>query len=458
MNKDKGDPCLLSLAQMAAQVKQGQLSPVELLESLLGRIDFLEPALQAWVTVDREGATAQARRLHGELRRGKIRGPLHGVPVGIKDIYYTAGLKTTGGSRVFEDFVPQEDATSVQRLRKAGAVILGKTATTEFAYADPAPTRNPWNPEHTPGGSSSGSAAAVASFMCPAACGSQTGGSILRPAAYCGVVGLKPTYGRISRYGVMALSWSLDHVGFLTRTVEDAAILLGVLAGRDPRDPTASGAPVADYGRAARGVRRPPRIGLLRQFFLENSGEEVVRATEESVRKLRRAGAQVKEVKMPPSFGAVHDAHRIIMRTEAASYHEKTFSEHRDLYRPKIRELVAAGMLVPALDYLRALKIKGIFRREMESLLGPFECLLTPTTSSPAPRGLSSTGDPWFQSPWSFSGLPTITLPSSLTAAGLPLGLQLVGGAFAEEKLLAAARWCERTLGVSLAPPLGKIP
>ncbi|MBI5966711.1 MAG: amidase, partial [Deltaproteobacteria bacterium] len=254
--------CMLKLSEMITQIKRRRLSPVTLLESILERIDSLEPSLKAWVTIDRKGILTEARRHGDEITRGKTRGPLHGIPIGVKDIYYTSGMKTTAGSKIFENFIPDHDATAVARLKKAGAIVLGKTATTEFASADPAPTRNPWNPDHTPGGSSSGSAVAVATGMCPAALGSQTGGSVLRPAAYCGVVGLKPTYGRISRYGVFALSWTLDHVGFLTRSAEDAAILLRVLAGSDPQDPTASKEAVPDYTRFLKSSRKPPRIGI----------------------------------------------------------------------------------------------------------------------------------------------------------------------------------------------------
>lgn len=449
------EPYKLSLSEMIGQIKRRKLSPVALMESLLQRIDSLEPSLQAWVTIDRGAVLEEARRQEKEIARGKTRGPLHGIPIGVKDIFYTAGLKTTGGSKIFENFIPDHDATSVARLKKAGAIVLGKTATTEFAYADPAPTRNPWNREHTPGGSSSGSAAAVATCMCPAALGTQTAGSVLRPAAYCGVVGMKPTYGRISRYGVFPLGYTLDHVGFLTRTVEDAAILLGVLAGSDPHDPTASPEPVPDYLRSCKSLRRPPRVGIIREYYQEKSEEEVWRHTEKVLMQLKKAGAPVEEVKMPPSFAAVQDAQRVIMRVEGASFHQKLLEKHRDLYRPKLRELVEIGLLIPSVDYLRAQKVKRQFRDQMDRVLERFDCLFTPAVSSPAPPGLSSTGDPHFQAPWSLSGLPAIGLPTGLASQGLPLGIQLVGAAFAEGRLLAAACWCEKVLQVSLVPPLG---
>ena len=424
-----------------------------LAESLLKRIDFLEPSLQAWVTINPKKVLEEARRCEREITRGRIRGPLHGIPLGVKDIFYTAGIKTTAGSKIFADFIPSFDSTAVVRLKRAGAIVLGKTATTEFAHADPAPTRNPWNPEHTPGGSSSGSAVGVATGMCPGALGSQTGGSVLRPAAYCGVVGLKPTYGRISRYGVFPFSWSLDHIGVFTRTVSDAAILLTVLAGYDPQDPTTTREPVSDYTRTPR-LSRPPFIGVVQDFYQKNSEAQVWQNMQKALVRLKKAGARVEKIKMPASFAVVHDAHRIVMRTEGAAFHGKFYGKHADLYRPKLRELVEVGSLIPGVHYLGAHRIKREFRRDMDKVMERYDFLLTPSTSSPAPRGLQSTGDAWFQVPWSFSGLPTITLPSGLSREGLPLGIQLVGQAFGEGKLLAVARWCEKVLPGSLASGL----
>ena len=444
------EPYTLTLSEMTAAIRRKKLSPVELAESLLARIDSLESAVKAWVTIPRASLLKEARRCEQEAARGKFRGPLHGIPIGVKDIFYTAGIRTTGGSKIFEKFVPEFDSTAVARLKKAGALILGKTATTEFAMADPAPTCNPWNPTHTPGGSSSGSAAAVATSMCPGALGSQTGGSVLRPAAYCGVVGLKPTAGRISRYGVFPLAYTLDQVGVLARTTEDAALLLTSLSGFDPRDPVSSREPAADYARLRQPARRPLRIGLIRAFYKKNSAKAVWRNLEDALKKISRAGAGVEEVKMPASFAAVPDAHHIIQKAEAAAFHERLFERHRDLYRPKLRELIEVGLLVPGIEYLRAQKIKGLFRREMEIVLKDYDCLISPATSSAAPKGLASTGNPWFQVPWSLSGLPTVGLPSGLDSQGLPLAIQLIGKPFEEGPLLAAARWCEEAIGIAL--------
>ncbi|MCW3979328.1 MAG: amidase, partial [Candidatus Bathyarchaeota archaeon] len=351
------------------------------------------------------------------------------------------GLRTTMGSPIYGEFIPTFDATSVARLRKAGAIILGKTETTEFALSDPAPTRNPWNTEHTPGGSSSGSAAAVSSGMCPAALGTQTGGSVIRPAAFCGVVGMKPTYDLISRRGVFPLSWSLDHVGFFTRSVEDAAVVLGALAERE-----------MPVGGKARDESPPPRLGMLRGYFQEKADESVWRGFEDAVEGLSDAGAEISETPPPPSFRVVHAAHRLIMASEAASVHEEHFRERKDDYRIGLRGTIASGLMVPASAYLRALRIRSRFIREAEATLKGVDCLITPPAPTPALLGLESTGDPAFNAPWSFAGFPSMTLPSGLTGNGLPLGVQLIDGPCEESHLLEVAGWCEGVLGFEGTP------
>jgi Asp-tRNA(Asn)/Glu-tRNA(Gln) amidotransferase A subunit family amidase len=444
----------LTAYDAAQRIRQRELSPVALVESLLQQIDRLEPKVQAWVTLDRSGALATAQQLEAEAQRGSTRGPLHGVPIGIKDIYWTAGLKTTCGSRIFTDHVPSYDATTVARLKQAGAIILGKTVTTEFATADPGPTRNPWNLDHTPGGSSSGSAAGVAARMVPAAVGSQTGGSIQRPAAYCGVFGLKPTHGRVSNYGVFPVSWCLDHMGPLARTVTDVALILQVLAGHDPLDASSSRTPVPDYVQAVQRADRPPRLGLVRQFYLERADPELRAHTEGVAEQLARAGAAVEEVKLPDGFSTVLSAHRIIMHVEAAAVHAELFRKHAELYRPKLRATLETGALIPAMYYLQAQRIRHQFRQDMAQLFRRVDFLLAPAAPGPAPRDLTTTGDASFNSPSSFSGLPAITIPSGLGAAGLPFAVQFMGPAFAEDRLLGAARWCEATLNADLKPPI----
>ena len=443
----------LTVAEAGEQIRKGQLSSVALVEALLDRIDSLEPTLHAWVTIDREEVLDEAAQRDKELQDKGPRGTLHGIPVGLKDIYYTAGMKTTACSKIYADFVPTYDATSVVRLKEAGAIILGKAVTTEFATADPSPTLNPWNLAHTPGGSSSGSAVAVATRMCLATLGSQTGGSTCRPASYNGIVGLKATYGRISRYGVIPVSWSLDTVGILVRTVEDAAIMLGAMAGHDPNDPSSATEPVPDYHSAVQRSNGPPKIGLIREFFLEKCDEEVRKNTEDAAQTLSRAGAIVEEISMPKSFATCFAAHRALLFTECAAFHEEFFRERADDYGPKLRSYIEQGILIPGVRYVQAQRMRRHFREEMAAMSNQVDALLTPATPAPAPRDLTTTGDPLFQSPWTFAGLPTITIPSGLSHGGMPLGIQLEGQLFGEAHLLAVARWCEATLGVSLAPP-----
>ena len=441
----------LDALDAARAIREKVLSPVDLVDALLERIERIDGRIQAWVLVDRDGARRAARQAADEAARGLFRGPLHGVPFGAKDIFYSAGLPTEAGSKVMAGFVPDYDATSVARLKAAGAILLGKLHTTEFATTDPAPTRNPWNLACTPGGSSSGSAAAVAARMIPLSLGTQTIGSNVRPASYCGLVGLKPTFGRISTRGVFALSYTQDHVGLMARSVEDIALGLSVTAGHDPADPSSSREPVPDY-LAALTRRGAPRVGVLREFF-ERATPEVADVTAQSVNRLARAGADVEEAKLPPTFRAVAGAAYVITRSETASVHAERFALNADLYRPGIRSTIEMGMLIPGDLYVRALRIRRQFRREMDPLLARYDVLLTPTTPTPAPEGMA-TGDASFQLPWSISGLPSVTVPCGLTTSGLPLGVQLVGRAFSEASLLSAAAWCEDILGRASAPSL----
>ena len=444
---------VLTAAEIARGIRAGSLSPVAVVEACLARIAEIESALRAWVHLDTEGALKVARALEAEARAGRFRGPLHGVPVGIKDIYHVAGMVTTAGAGAFAHERPRTDATAVARLRAAGAVILGKTATTELAYADPAETRNPWNLEHTPGGSSSGSAAAVAAGMIPLALGSQTVGSTLRPAAYCGLVGLKPTHGRISAAGVVPLASSLDHVGIFARSVEDAALALSVLAGHDPADGFSAAIPAGDYLGALASFERP-RLGIPRGLFASKASPEVTAHLEAIAAAFAKAGAAVEEVKLPPSAEAIHDAGQLVMRVEAAAYHRDRFARHRDAYRPKIRGLIEEGLAIAGVEYVSAQQARRRFREEMGPILEGHDALLMPVAPTTAPKGLTWTGDPGLCAPWSFSGLPAIALPSGLAHDNLPLSIQLVAGAFAERRLLSVARWCEAILSFTAAPPV----
>ena len=440
----------LTVTAAASRIRERRLSAVELMEALLQRSQSLEPDLRVWVTLDDAAALEAARNRDLELEAEGPRGPLHGVPVGIKDIYYTQGVRTTAGSRILEDFVPDVDATAVTKLRQAGAIIMGKTVTTEFACGDPSPTRNPWNVEHTPGGSSSGSAVGVAAGFFPAALGSQTGGSTLRPAAYNGVVGLKPTFGRISRWGVVPVAASLDTMGHFARTVDDAGLLLSVLSGHDPRDAASSKRPAPEYSPAAGGLRTPPKIGLIRRFYWERASEEARSHADGVAERLAEAGAIVETADLPTDFDEALAAHSTLMSSEAAHVHRDWFAERADDYSPNIRRLVENGLAVQAVSYLAAKESQRQFRADLAEALRSFDVVMTPATPTAALRDLSTTGNAMFQAPYTFSGNPAITLPSGADAAGMPLGTQLAAGHWEDARLLSVAAWCESVLGTGV--------
>ncbi|HEX5415588.1 MAG TPA: amidase [Chloroflexota bacterium] len=436
------EPYNLTASEAARAIANGTLGAGELLGSLLERIRLAEPAVAAWEHRDEAGALAAANRFDaaGARQTGLSLG---GVPIGIKDIYDIRGLPTRCGFGPWADRRADADATTVARARAAGAVFLGKTVTTQFAFADPPKTTNPWNPERTPGGSSSGSAAAVAARMVPLALGSQTAGSILRPAAYCGVLGLKPTYGRISRQGIFPLAWSLDHPGPIARSVEDLALALSVLAGRDPTDPTTAAPRPGDYRAAVQSRIEPPAFGVMTDFF-QAAEPPVAETVNEAVNTLTRAGARRVDRRLTTPLRTVAAAQQVIMQVEAAEIHAQLHAELPEAYAPRMRALVEIGQAVPAHLYLRAQRVRRQFRREMAEVIGTVDCLLMPTVSNLAP-GRETTGDRTFQAPWSLVGWPTLTLPAGL-AAGLPTGLQLVAGPWQEERLLAIARWAEQRL------------
>ncbi len=447
------EPYELSVVDAAARIREGSLSPVALAESLLERIDALDGDLQAWVTIDHDAVLATARQREAEVAQGAPLGPIHGVPVGLKDIFYTAGMLTACGSRVYADFVPDFDATSVAKIKSAGGIVLGKAVTTEFATSDPSPTHNPWNLDHTPGGSSSGSSAAVAARMVPAALGSQTGGSTCRPAAYNGIVGLKPTYGRISRYGVVPVSWSLDHVGILTRTVADAALMLMVLSGEDDNDPGSLRQPVPDFAAQMAQHDRPPRIGLVRQYYQDYSTPEIWAHTEAIANQLAEAGADVEEIPLPDSFARVHSFQRIVMNVDCAGFHEANHRIRAADYGPRVRAGMEMGMIIPTATYLKAQRMRRQFRADMNEMASKVDVVMTPATPAPAPRDLNTTGDAAFQVPWTAAGLPTVVVPTGLSELGMPIAVQF-GAPWAEEgRVLGASQWCERVAGLNQGPP-----
>ena len=433
-----------TIRDLGARYRRRELSPVEVTRALLARIEKLDPVLHAFVTLTADRALADARAAEEALRRGDER-PLLGVPIGHKDIYLTRGIRTTAGSALLADWVPDMDATCVQRWQQAGTVLLGKLITHEFALGLQLPghrfppARNPWNLAHIPGGSSSGSGAALAAGLVHGATGSDTGGSIRGPASFCGIVGLKPTYGRSSRAGVLTLSWTLDHTGPMARTVEDCAYLLQPLAGHDPLDPASSRAPAADYAAALTGDVRGVRIGVVRNYFFEGIDPEVERAFEEAMATLRRLGADVRDVRIP-SLAATH-SFLLIMLAEAYAYHERDVRTHPELYGEVLRERILAGALVSAGEYVQAQRLRSQICDDTTAVLGDVDVLATPTTPKPAtPFALAQ--DPEFgfprsnMPPFNITGQPTLALPCGFSSSGLPLSLQLAGRPFEEGLVL----------------------
>jgi aspartyl-tRNA(Asn)/glutamyl-tRNA(Gln) amidotransferase subunit A len=426
----------------AEEIRYCKLSPVTLLERCLASIDRYEERVRAWVLVDRESAMEQARRAEAEIKAGHWRGPLHGIPIGIKDIIDVFDLPTAAGSRLWKDSIARHDAPVVRRLRSAGAVIMGKTVTTQYASFDPPPTRNPWKVSRTPGGSSSGSAAAVACGMCLGALATQTGGSITRPASYCGVASIKPTYGRVSTHGVLPLAHSMDHIGAMAGCTSDVQIVFQALDGGQT--------PSVDRGEPLQ--TRAPRLGRLRGLFAAQAEPAVAAMVDRAVASLEKKGAKLRDVALPGSFDEVLTRHRIVMAVEAAQYHEPRLRRHPDDYGPCITQLLNEGLACPAPEYARTKEHQKLLSKEVASAIASGEVLLTPATTGPAPDA-ATTGDPAFNSPWSYTGLPTVSFVAGWTEDGLPLALQLVGTAGSEPQLLAVARWCEEALAVPRREP-----
>lgn len=403
---------------------------VSVVEQCLAQIDVWESKVHAWVIIDRDGAVVRAGELDHELGAGIYRGPLHGIPLGIKDLVNVAGWPTLAGAPWLPAVLATSDALIVTRLRDAGAIILGKTVTTQFACFDPPETRNPWNLERTPGGLSSGSAAAVATGMCLGAIGSQTGGLITRLASYCGVAGCKPTFGLVSLDGIYPLAASLDHSGLIARSVGDLALLLQVIAAQ----------PIASAALAG-----PPRLGRLRGMFSELAESNSLAVFEQVLEALSRAGAVVAEAALPASFRTVLEGHRVLMTTELAALHEPMLIAHRRDYLPCVRGLIEEGLQVPATRYARARQHQAALARDMLGTFAGIDVLACSATLGPALTP-ETTGNPAFNSCWSYTGLPTVSFPIGFSPDGLPLSIQLVGRANDEARLFAVAEWCERAL------------
>ena len=450
----------LTITDLGKRYRSGKLSPVEVTQATLDRIDRLDGTLRAYVTVLHEPALEEARTAERELRSGRDRGPLHGVPIGVKDLVATRGVRTTSGTAVMRDHVPTEDSCLVERLREAGAVLLGKLALTEGAYAAhhpsvPAPL-NPWDPKRWPGVSSSGSGVATAAGLCFGSLGTDTGGSIRFPSAANGVVGLKPTWGRVPRHGVFPLAASLDHVGPMTRSAVDAAALLGVIAGHDPRDPTSLHAPVPDYARAARkrnlsGVR----VGVDERFVSENMDASIARTVLDCADVLRDAGATIQPIVVPP-YETLLQLWPVVCGAETLVAHESFFPARADEYGPELRLFLEAAQALKAADYAKAHEERMLFNGRLAGVFGEVDLILCPSLGIPVPEAKPDLRrlDPSitlslmrFTAPFDFSGSPTISLPCGFTDDGMPVSLQLVGRHLDEALLCRAGAAFEKATG-----------
>lgn len=431
--------CTLSATEAARLIRAGSVSSEEFVRACLARIAEVDQTIEAWAFLDGEYAVEQARTLDRRRKNGKDLGPLHGVPVGIKDVFDTADMPTENGTSLHAGRRPNEDATTVSLLRQAGAIILGKTVCTELGLVAPGKTRNPHDPARTPGGSSSGSAAAVAAHMVPLATGSQNNGSVIRPASYCGVYGYKPTAGRISRHGVLRQSPSLDQIGVFGRTVEDVALLAQELMAFDPRD--AAMHPVARPNllkTALQDLAAEPRLA----FIKTPVWEEAAGATREGLATLlARLGDRVAEASLPSVFEEAHALHRSVMEPELAHNYAAEYSVGRDRLSPTLRQIIERGQSASAVTYLAALERVPHLARALDELLAGYDAVLTPATPGEAPIGLHSTGSPVFCTLWTFCGVPAISVPIVTGADNMPLGVQLVAPRGDDARLLRVARW-----------------
>jgi aspartyl-tRNA(Asn)/glutamyl-tRNA(Gln) amidotransferase subunit A len=441
----------LSVQDASALVRAGKVSPVELTRACLARIDALNPSLNAFITVTAESALAQAERAESEVQHGRWRGPLHGIPIALKDLIDTAGVKTTAASALFKDRMPQQDAAVVQRLKDAGAILLGKLNMHEFAFGGTSVpsyygrVSNPWDLERIAGGSSGGSAAAVAAGLCYLALGSDTGGSIREPSAFCGIVGLKPTYGRVSTRGVIPLSWSLDHIGPMTRSVADSAIALQTIAGYDPNEVTSQDRPVGRYSEAMRKSHGRLRIGVPREFYYADLDPEVQAAIDQALAILVTVGGETRDVPLEASTD------RTVIRAEAYAYHAEYIAKTPELYLPETLAKLKLGAGIDGQTYIRARRDLDRLRRNTLDVFSSVDLLVTPTAPVPAPK--ASDYPSTFEGalaldglllrntrPFNMYGFPTISVPCGMTSAGLPIGLQISGPPWEEQRVLRLAR------------------
>lgn len=450
---ERQDLCFLSISEAARAVSRREVSPVDLVEAVLERIGRLDGTVGAYVTVMGEAALESARQAEQEITRGEYRSPLHGIPVSLKDIIFVKGVPNMAGSRVLAGFVPDYDATVTERLRSAGAVMLGKAQMYEMAMGPKTTyhcgrTRNPWDLDRVTTGSSSGSAAGVAAGLAHGSLGTDTGGSIRGPASMCGVVGLKPTYGRVSRFGVTPLSWSMDSIGPITRTVTDAALVMNAIAGHDPNDPASISSPAPDYTSQLDGSIEGMRLGIS-DYFSKGLHPDFGAAFQRSLEVLGSAGATIHEISFPSMVHA-QAAHSVILLAEAASVHEELIRARAREFGDNARTRTELGSFLLATDYLKAQRIRTVFEREFAAALREVDLIVCPTSPGPSPRfdeatvssdgkGSAAAAANRFRRPFNLVGAPAISVPSGFSSEGVPTGLQFVGRPMADALVLQAA-------------------
>ena len=453
--------CYMSAGDLSKLVQNKEISPVEIIEAHLTRIDATEPVLNSFITLLADEARGAALQAEKDIQAGRYKGPLHGIPVALKDLYNTGGVRTTSGSRIFDNFIPTEDCTVAAKFQQAGAILVGKLNMHPFAYGptgenlDYGHMHNPWNPDMVTGGSSGGSGSAAAAGQCTITTGSDTGGSIRIPAALCGIVGLKPTYGLVSRHGLTALSWSLDHPGPMTRTVEDAAITMNVIAGHDPKDVASAKVDIPDYTSALSGDIKGLRIGIVKEYFETPLDPQVKKAVMDAIGLLESMGAEVKEVSYP-MFNQSQAISSTVLMSEATAYHRDLLEKDgHQIYEP-VRQRLEAGLFISAAEYLRAQQARTIFDNQGRRLLDDVDLLAGPTEPVTAPRIMASkvmAGEQevgvvgaltQYTRPYNINGFPAISVPCGFSDENMPIGLQLAGKPFDELTVLRAAHAYEQ--------------
>ncbi len=445
----------LTVSELSSLLEKKEISSVELTKRFLKQIDIKEDSVNAFALITRDNAFEQASESDKRRKENKQStfSELEGIPYGLKDIFDTKNILTEAGSEIYKGRIPDSDAHVVELLNANGAVLLGKTITTEFADGHPPETKNPWDANRTPGGSSTGSAVAVATRMLPYALGTQTVGSVLRPAAYNGIVGLKPTYGLVSRSGVIPQSDSCDTVGVLCRNVNDAWLIFKSIIGYDSKDKK-SLIQAESFDISENLGNIIPKIGFLNKYFMEESDEQVKNSTLSALKSLSNQGATIEELELKIDFESGFQSHRIVQQSEMAQWHEPLYSKYQNKYKPITLEYIKSGFTQNATDYINALGFRNRMRKIFIDSLKSFDVLIMPTASGLPPKDLSRTGDTRFQSPWTFTGLPSIAIPAGLSENGLPQSLQLVSSPYKERKLLNSAKWIESVLGTLPEPEI----